>query len=503
MTQDVTSGKKSLPRLNYESVISLIDRKKINELVDEYENKCWEFYRLSFKVKTLINKIKQELQKKTTEINTDLLFAQAPAGSPVASQKNKHLSANNSFGLSLFGNTDIKNAEKRKTEMEIDLLMQFTLTSLSAPDSRENTANTYNKLIPSKYLDDIVMFSVNDPFDMAFALFYLLDTDSDIPWLYLGSISVAYTVVDQLPFDTPIQIPENLEYCSSINSEMYKNKYNGCRWKNATDCKGNPATRSFGKNLSHILYRYGFSLYPRIIHPVQDLDNCFEELGITDENEKTVYSLLLNLINTTPDSAESLLYYKLRTSEDESPEDDSPEADDKSKDEHYDSICQQNADLRKKNRQLQEALREEYRLKKDIEQQLRSLQSEKEKLHNELSDLRSLVFNVNNVSEDQNVDNSIKFPQNTTAKIVSFGGHPSWISEMKKLLPDVIFCSPETIPNIDLIRGADEIWIQTNCISHAAYYRIINNVSGYNIQLHYFKYAGSHKCADQLIRTER
>ena len=91
----------------------------------------------------------------------------------------------------------------------------------------------------------------------------------------------------------------------------------------------------------------------------------------------------------------------------------------------------------------------------------------------------------------------IKFPVLTSGKIVSFGGHPSWINDMKKLLPNVIFYSPEVVPNKDVIKNADQVWIQTNCISHSAYYRI-ESALGEKTQLRFFPNQNARSCAEKL-----
>jgi hypothetical protein len=51
---------------------------------------------------------------------------------------------------------------------------------------------------------------------------------------------------------------------------------------------------------------------------------------------------------------------------------------------------------------------------------------------------------------------------------------------MKALLPNVTYFSADVIPNKDILRNAHEVWIQTQYISHAAFYRIVGETpNGY------------------------
>ena len=87
-------------------------------------------------------------------------------------------------------------------------------------------------------------------------------------------------------------------------------------------------------------------------------------------------------------------------------------------------------------------------------------------------------------------------------RIVVFGGHDSWAREIKPKLPDVRFVDRTVIPNAQLIRNADVIWIQTNALSHAYYYKIIEEIRKYDIPLRYFSYASATKCAEQIVQQD-
>jgi hypothetical protein len=70
-------------------------------------------------------------------------------------------------------------------------------------------------------------------------------------------------------------------------------------------------------------------------------------------------------------------------------------------------------------------------------------------------------------------------------------------SDMKKLLPNVTFYSPDVVPNKDVIKNAEQVWIQTNCISHAAYYRI-ESALGEKTKLRFFPNQNARSCAEKM-----
>ena len=54
----------------------------------------------------------------------------------------------------------------------------------------------------------------------------------------------------------------------------------------------------------------------------------------------------------------------------------------------------------------------------------------------------------------------------------------------------------------EIIRRADVVWIQTNCIGHKSYYNIIDLARRYDRKVRYFKYASASKCAEQIVEEE-
>ena len=75
------------------------------------------------------------------------------------------------------------------------------------------------------------------------------------------------------------------------------------------------------------------------------------------------------------------------------------------------------------------------------------------------------------------------------------------LSQFKFKLPDVRFMG-EDISSPEIIRRADVVWIQTNCIGHKSYNIIIDLARKYSRKVRYFAYASATKCAEQVVAEE-
>ena len=164
----------------------------------------------------------------------------------------------------------------------------------------------------------------------------------------------------------------------------------------------------------------------------------------------------------------------------------------------------ENAALKKENDRLRQAVHAASREVKESQQNIEKLEQEAEEYTRELADLRELVFNQQNGEYEKDTpDTTITFPYETRHRIVVFGGHDSWLREIRQKLPAVRFVDREASPNAELIRNADVIWIQANSLAHKHYYKIIDIVRKYNKPIRYFAYASATKCAEQVVAEDR
>ena len=270
---------------------------------------------------------------------------------------------------------------------------------------------------------------------------------------------------------------------NTFNDVLYRHKYPGYRWPQFTDSGGQPVKREFGKNLSQLLYAYSRSVFPRVTLFSPQLESFLTELGIENENEKNAYALMLNGMNTALFRHESLALYRDNEEGDEVviSEPSIPVETDISRE----KFIRQEQEIYA----LKKLLRDETSRRRNTERQLKDLAEEKEVIRRELVDLRELVFNQeNNLESDDVADQTVKYPFRTQRRIMAFGGHQAWLKDIRFLLPDVRFIQPDTQPNADLVRNTDVIWIQANCLSHSAFYKIISLVRVYNKRIRYFRW---------------
>ena len=138
---------------------------------------------------------------------------------------------------------------------------------------------------------------------------------------------------------------------------------------------------------------------------------------------------------------------------------------------------------------------------------------ETEKMRRELTDLRNLQYLQKKRSESQDrpepvvqdTDSSddviyVSFPFKTDRKIVVFGGHDSWLREIRPLLPTVRFVDRESSTyDVDIIRNADVLWFQHNALAHSQFGKAKDIARQYGVDIRYFPCDSARKCAEELV----
>ena len=471
-------------RSNFDAIMALLDQDAIVLTVEKYEDKVWEFYRLTIPAASLVDKAYELLQQELESLQKAPVSPNIPA---CMVRPNLMLLPQN-------------DELEKKAELLRRKLRRFETTAifteLGLANSREKTAKNFSDVIGKQLAEKLINFSVDDPFEMAFALFYLLDTGSDIPWLFYGSICVAYTLVDQLPFDTKLAKMGEKELQPDLTRSLYAHRFSGYRWDDMQDCSQELVQRDKATNLAQLLYENAYTLYPRMTGSLPQLDQYFADMGLEDPGQKEAYKLLLYLLRSGNDRGESLRSFWLESQTATA----EPEVVEETEDTSL--LQKQCKELLQRNSELRMALHEETYSKKQAFKDIRQVQTDNERLRQELADLRNLIFSQQEEKPLQAEEScTVQFPIKTARRIVSFGGHPNWIRDMKALLPDVAYFSAEVIPNKDILRNADVVWVQTQYISHSAFYRILSAL-GQNTQLRYFSSKSARSCAEQIATSE-
>lgn len=153
---------------------------------------------------------------------------------------------------------------------------------------------------------------------------------------------------------------------------------------------------------------------------------------------------------------------------------------------------------------LKESLRKTEIKERNLDIKVTEIQDEASSDKQELIELRELIYKIQNgsVDEEEVQESSISFPYRTKAKVVVYGGHATWLKVIVKLLPNVKFIDPYADPDVNTIRNADVVWMQTNAMPHNKYNKIMEIVRMKKIPVKYFAYASAEKCALQLAEYD-
>lgn len=328
---------------------------------------------------------------------------------------------------------------------------------------------------------------IENPYELCFALVYLIETDDDLPWLYGAGCGFMAEVAETLPwglydFDeitdetwmgsTPIALKPQLPK-SVVIPDLYERKY------------GEELPRS----LAHIIYEETGCILPSDLHIYDDKVKKLSRYGIRGKDE----ALTLMLMSTLASTRHSLNAINLDSdidlllSEDNAP-----------KKENLDAGA-----LMEENKRLKEALHSSEKESRETKKALENIKAMAAREHRELSDLRSLLFNKENEVREKPVK-GYSFPYETQNRTVIFGGHDSFLRVIKPMLPNVKFVDPSNMAfNPEIIRNADVVWIQNNCISHPQYWSVVKNCKISGVQMRYFAYASAEKCAEQVVEGDR
>ena len=379
-------------------------------------------------------------------------------------------------------------------------------------------------------------FSVDDPYETCFALLWLLDTGSDLPWLVTLGSGVVAAAAQQLPWtqakicvqngseDTKftekpqasehmdhiantaeLQCAENPEHTGDAGGEPEKRTASGAALyrreytdpSSQTEVETDPAEQNCRWNLPQLVYACTGMVMPRCKDGYDGFSGKLAASGIP------------------PETAEALeLYLQLAGCRQYRYDDLRPEVPDAWDSRQEESQAEPSADMdalqeqirhqKKELRRLREALSASERTAAE-EQRLRTeAEGEHTAEHQELIGLRELVYRLNSGEPEEapSERDAVPLPYRTTHRFVVFGGHATWLKAIQPMLPDVRFVSLDMIPNANLIRHADMVWVQTNAIAHKHFNKIVDTIRTHRIPLRYFGYASAEKCARQLAEVD-
>ena len=362
------------------------------------------------------------------------------------------------------------------------------------------------KCMDADFADAMCSFPIEDPYELCFAILYLLDKDDDYAWVYSFMTAVICRAASMLPwgferydeeddgfwFDDGEWIPS-----MPLNPEWYETTYAGRKYEDDDD-------EPHDVSIAQIVYEHTGAILPRNMHRFDDAFRPLKKRGMKP-SEANMVCALMNVLGEAsrqrqydPD-IENMDWDDVEPETENAVEKGNPDAS-----EEVEKLKKELAQLKEQAKKTNYSLSRENR---ELKEKLEKAESAAGEVTQELADLREIVFNQQNESKQQSgaeekaAGTKITFPYHTTRRIVAFGGHDSWLREIKFKVPDVWFMG-EDLSSPEVIRRADVVWIQTNCIGHKSYYGIIDLARKYDRKVRYFKYASATKCAEQVVEEE-
>lgn len=535
MTDALAEGRVSQEwnnRKTFNSILSLIPVEAIEAAEQLYQKKYWDFvtrYFLSRKVFCEIDvKLKAEIdefERRSSEFLSGFQDKQANAIRSMAApkvhplqlwnpaKKDYHVESGATDYQQMF--LQVQRIDSERVDLEC---REAALTDLLDAFGKEMWALTSKPYtyIENKYGKEIADIwadcDAGDPYTMCFAFMSLLDKGSDLPWCYCAGVNLHACYAASLPWPRMKFNPYNdgIWYHQEPDKEgfSYGPDYQPLPkkvrvpefddWmKLQFEDKMSEDSDDFEKfNLSHIMYELTGCIMPRKMDRYTPALKILDRYGIRGKKTLPLLYCASALGEARHRTSLSLLDRLLESLQTDSEETAPTE-------ENEESLKAQNKALQEEVRRLKEAAYETGREVQEANVRYESIAQKAANDAQELHDLRELIFNQQNaVYDEPDTKTDIVFPYRTTRKIVVFGGHDSWAREMKPKFPDIRFIDRDMMPNPDLIRHADTIWIQTNALAHKHFYIIIDEVRKYGIPLRYFTYSGVVKCAEQIVNDD-
>lgn len=480
----------------YKQLLDLLPEEEINKACDTFKEKVWELAGISMEGAAYFDREYNRTVKAIQKMEEDL---KAPLPGRPSLAKTGNMFGRPPIDESL----ELLSRSENIADRERDFKGRFRwYLEMERDEVRRETGSR-------KIADLIDGFDVEDPYELCFALFYLTDTGDDAPWLMHSGCALMSYVRSMLPW----YIDEDWDE-KELESWYDGLCYNQNDWLDREPPEDEIDyyhIKHRGKNLAQVIYRLCRGIVPHGRHP---FDRNREELISEGMDEETARKLtdvadLLFLATFQERKYKSWEYSPDALPFEEEERETGPGHDEPSPkgNEETDELSQVKKELdeaKKQIKDLKRILAETYRdagnERAKAERELHSLRME----HRELADLRDLVFNKTvEDGKTEKPEEEIEFPYKTRKRTVVFGGHDSFLKVFRPLFPDVRFASPENLTfNPDIIRNAEIVWIQNNCISHSQYWSIVKHCKKAGVQMRYFGYSSADKCARQLVKED-
>lgn len=365
--------------------------------------------------------------------------------------------------------------------------------------SREQASNDYGDAVA----DAIAPLEIENPYELCFALLYLIEDGDDLPWLYGVGIGFMQEVISSLPWGIyPYNKLEETANCNGLISPILENNlFVKTTFERRYQYKGNEQEDAVPRNLAQIVYEETGCLLPRNLRNYESAVQRMRLYGVQEKEIENTICCLSSIANGREkhkvNSLKSCVLQLLQDDNNISKTcQDSPTYDELSI-----RVQQQKEQIKVLQTSLHEAKRNELSITKEFQRYREKATLE----HRELADLRERFF-LSETSEEISDDTASEedFPYEVERDTLVFGGHANWGKAIRQLLTGKIrFIDKDKSFDSGIIRYADIIWIQTNALSHSMFYTVIDEARKLNKPIRYFLFSGAVKCAIQIMEEDQ
>ena len=518
----------------FQEIIDLLPKDKIVEACEAFHNKVLEVCEIHLKgLYYLINKNSLYMMK--------LKIAEAKARKLIDSKTSRFVGpvATAHTGVSLIDPYDcVSDFSGMGRKKAVANTFHELLTALE--DATERASETTSKfdfdfhqyffnpeklheMFNDEDMEEMFLnFQVGDHMAMCFALIYLIDHGDDYPWLFRSGCCVMNECLFGLPWSIGKK-EKGLEEERYYDIRFKKFEFTPEGWldKQLNDVDF-ISRRNNDRDIVQMFYTLTGCVIPYGMPNPFDTKEYFKGLGLSPYESGFVSGAAYSLYMA---SKQARLPEEIDKSieSDDTEESGTEEIDGKEarKEAAIADLNDKVSELNKTREELQaELLRAKREIKclkraaaedrklhaAEVEQKDRELNKARLE-HRELIDLREMMFSLHNKdtaeSSETQKEGGIKLPYETKKRVVIFGGHETFLKQMKRYLPAAKFVDIDNVSfNPDIVRNADVIWIQNNRISHSQFWNVLKEARNYNVQVRYFAFASAEKSAMQVVEDD-
>ena len=385
-----------------------------------------------------------------------------------------------------------------------------------------------------KYGDEVAErmkpLTIKKPFEVCFALLWLIENGSDLPWLYGCGCGLMREVEESLPWGIihykenhdPVwnpeceqEEPEQLSFLEPAPNKQLVKHSAIPEWYERKYIPNDEESFRFNRSLAQIVYEETGCILPRDMRRYDIEQATLKRYGVRGKETTALLMLLTTLgharrseIALNLDQA-MMEYWADEAADDEKPREAEKVSKEGKKEENsltYEELVEKLKAEQENNKKLRASLHEAEKNSREVRKELAVVRESALLEHRELADLREVVFNAENAEAEQGEETFDEklFPYEVEKETIVFGGHETWLKAIKHMLTgNIRFLEKNLNFDINVVRNADIVWVQTNAISHTLYYRITDAARQYRKPVRYFTHASAMKGALQVVNADR